>query len=79
MISVETRHHWAHSVDQRKGPPEHLGECLEDAVEPIPFFLWTAPSYNRYRDEPRFRAMLDESGVIGHRNCCPVAQAASSS
>ncbi len=39
--------------------------------------LWTVSSFDAYRDQPRFRALLDRAGVVGHEACCDDAIASS--
>jgi hypothetical protein len=51
------------------GDTETLYSCLDVNV---PFrlveFLWTSPTLDPYRDDPRFRAALDRRDIVGYKN-----------
>ena len=46
-------------------------ECRAGGLEPLRTPTWTAPPFNAYRGKPRFQRILDRSGVLGYKTCCP--------
>jgi len=51
-------------------PAERANRCAGRPVE-LRVPALTAPSFDAYRNEPRFQAMLEANGVVGSENCCP--------
>ena len=50
------------------GEQEALFDCLGTMVRGVMIeFLWTAPVFDPYRDDPRFEAALDRWNVVGYK------------